>query len=145
VAVVDQCDAPGTPPAVQDVLIFSRGSFHLLAAGPISSGLLFLMAQMDAAPTAALRRDGKEGEEGGAESLSHSDGDGNAGDQIDSEEAFPLSNADAPQLIQVRDGKDWKGNGAESGSHSGGSSNGNVGVDSDADGPPRLSEAVWRP
>jgi hypothetical protein len=33
---------------VMDVHILARRSFHLLPSGPISSGLLFLMAQLDA-------------------------------------------------------------------------------------------------
>jgi len=53
VFVVNECDAPGTPPAVDDVLIFSRGSFHLLAPNPISSGMLFLMSHLDAPARAA--------------------------------------------------------------------------------------------
>jgi hypothetical protein len=48
VFLVDPCDAPGTPPPVMDVHILARRSFHLLPSGPISSGLLFLMAQLDA-------------------------------------------------------------------------------------------------
>jgi dipeptidyl aminopeptidase/acylaminoacyl peptidase len=45
---VDPCDPPGTPPLDMDVHVLSRHSFHLLAGGPISSGMLFLMAQLDA-------------------------------------------------------------------------------------------------
>ncbi len=89
VAVVDECDAPGTPPAVQDVLIVSRGSFHLLAAGPISSGLLFLMAQMDATPTAAAREN-----EGSAHGNT-----GSAASDSDSDDDLPLLDADAPPRL----------------------------------------------
>jgi hypothetical protein len=48
VFAVDPCDPPGTPPLVTDGHIFSRRSFHLLPSGPVSSGLLFLMAHLDA-------------------------------------------------------------------------------------------------
>jgi hypothetical protein len=46
---VDPCDAPGTPPPVMDAHILALRSFHLMAGGPVSSGLLFLMAHLDAA------------------------------------------------------------------------------------------------
>ena len=48
VFLVDPCDAPGTPPRVMDAHILARRSFHLMPSGPISSGLLFLMAHLDA-------------------------------------------------------------------------------------------------
>jgi acetyl esterase/lipase len=44
---VDPCDPPGTPPALEDVLIVVRSSFHLLSPSAISSGMLFLMARLD--------------------------------------------------------------------------------------------------
>ena len=46
---VDPCAPPGTPPPVMDAHILARRSFHLIAGGPVSSGLLFLMAHLDAA------------------------------------------------------------------------------------------------
>jgi hypothetical protein len=44
---VSACDPPGTPPNHMDVHIFVPGGFHLLAPGPISSGLLFVINQLD--------------------------------------------------------------------------------------------------
>jgi acetyl esterase/lipase len=47
VFVVDRCDPAGSPPAHQDVLVVVTGGFHLLSGGSISSGLTFLMTQLD--------------------------------------------------------------------------------------------------
>ena len=47
VILVDKCDAPGTPPLTMDVHVLALRANHLLASGPISSGMLFLMAQLD--------------------------------------------------------------------------------------------------
>lgn len=44
---VSACDPPGNPPNHMDVHIFVPGGFHLLAPGPISSGLLFVINQLD--------------------------------------------------------------------------------------------------
>ncbi len=44
---VSACDPPGSPPNHMDVHIFVPGGFHLLAPGPISSGLLFVINQLD--------------------------------------------------------------------------------------------------
>jgi dipeptidyl aminopeptidase/acylaminoacyl peptidase len=49
VVSVDPCDPPGTPPLTTDVHVLARRSFHLLSSGPISSGMLFLMAHLDRA------------------------------------------------------------------------------------------------
>jgi hypothetical protein len=55
VVSVDPCDPPGTPPLTTDVHVLARRSFHLLSGGPISSGMLFLMAHLDRAGSAGAR------------------------------------------------------------------------------------------
>jgi hypothetical protein len=46
--VVDPCDPPGTPAPTRDAHVHVPGSFHLLSPNSISSGLLFLMHELDA-------------------------------------------------------------------------------------------------
>jgi hypothetical protein len=48
VSAVNPCDPPTTPALAEDVHIVVLGGFHALAAGPISTGLLFLLGQLDA-------------------------------------------------------------------------------------------------
>ena len=48
VFLVDKCDPPGTPPLTMDVHLLALRGYHLLGSGPISSGMLYLMAQLDA-------------------------------------------------------------------------------------------------
>lgn len=48
VLVTDPCAPPGTPPLALDVHVVAARSFHLLPEGPVSTGLLFLMAHLDA-------------------------------------------------------------------------------------------------
>jgi dipeptidyl aminopeptidase/acylaminoacyl peptidase len=45
--VVDRCAAPGTPAPATDVLIHVPAAYHLLSDSAISSGLLFLMQELD--------------------------------------------------------------------------------------------------
>jgi alpha/beta superfamily hydrolase len=47
VILVDKCDPSGTPPLAMDVHVLALRANHLLGGGPISSGMLYLMAQLD--------------------------------------------------------------------------------------------------
>ncbi len=49
VVVVDKCAAPGRPALSFDGLLAVEQGFHLLADGPISSGMLFLLGHLDRA------------------------------------------------------------------------------------------------
>lgn len=44
----DRCSAPAAPALAQDALIFVPGAYHLMENGPVVSGLLWVLEQLDA-------------------------------------------------------------------------------------------------
>jgi acetyl esterase/lipase len=54
ISVAGLCDPPAAPPRAEDVLMVVPGAFHTLDIGPISSGLLFLLAELDRPAASAM-------------------------------------------------------------------------------------------
>jgi hypothetical protein len=55
VRIVNPCDASALPPLGDDVHVLVRNGYHTLGVGPIASGMMFMLAKLDAVQPVAFR------------------------------------------------------------------------------------------